>query len=118
MIYKALDEYSKRDLNPHSHYWPKDFKSFVSTIPPSGQPALRRGRWRKSAAKLRQLLKLCKFHAQKLTSIYRCGCGQRRWGSEWHGGAAVDAVPGCASGGAPRRTCVDACAPDALSGEI
>ena len=32
MIYKALDEYSKRDLNPHSHYWPKDFKSFVSTI--------------------------------------------------------------------------------------
>ena len=25
MIYKALDEYSKRDLNPHSHYWPKDF---------------------------------------------------------------------------------------------
>ena len=34
MIYKALDEYSKRDLNPHSHYWPKDFKSFVSTIPP------------------------------------------------------------------------------------
>ena len=36
MIYKALDEYSKRDLNPHSHYWPKDFKSFVSTIPPFG----------------------------------------------------------------------------------
>ena len=24
-------EYSKRDLNPHSHHWPKDFKSFVST---------------------------------------------------------------------------------------
>ena len=37
MIYKALDEYSKRDLNPHSHYWPKDFKSFVSTIPPFEQ---------------------------------------------------------------------------------
>ena len=33
MIYKALDEYSKRDLNPHSHYWPKDFKSFVSGLP-------------------------------------------------------------------------------------
>ena len=32
------------------------------------------------------------------------------------GGAAVDAVPGCASGGAPRRTCVDACAPDAVGG--
>ena len=31
MIYKALDEYSKRDLNPHSHYWPRDFKSLVST---------------------------------------------------------------------------------------
>ena len=31
-------EYPKRDLNPHSHHWPKDFKSFVSTIPPSGQP--------------------------------------------------------------------------------
>ena len=23
--------YSKWDLNPHSHHWPKDFKSFVST---------------------------------------------------------------------------------------
>ena len=31
--------YPKRDLNPHSHYWPKDFKSFVSTIPPFGQPS-------------------------------------------------------------------------------
>ena len=29
MIYKALDEYSKRDLNPHSHYWPRDFKSLA-----------------------------------------------------------------------------------------
>lgn len=26
----------ERDSNPHSHFWPKDFKSFVSTIPPSG----------------------------------------------------------------------------------
>ena len=42
MIYKALDEYSKRDLNPHSHYWPKDFKSFVSTIPPVEHPQKRR----------------------------------------------------------------------------
>ena len=42
MIYKALDEYSKRDLNPHSHYWPKDFKSFVSTIPPFEHPQKRR----------------------------------------------------------------------------
>ena len=42
MIYKALDEYSKRDLNPHSHYWPKDFKSFVSTIPPFKHPQKRR----------------------------------------------------------------------------
>ena len=42
MIYKALDEYSKRDLNPHSHYWPKDFKSFVSTIPPLEHPQKRR----------------------------------------------------------------------------
>ena len=23
--------YRGRDLNPHSHHWPKDFKSFVST---------------------------------------------------------------------------------------
>ena len=23
--------YSKRDLNPHSHCWPRDFKSLVST---------------------------------------------------------------------------------------
>ena len=34
--------YSKRDLNPHSHYWPKDFKSFVSTIPPFEHPQKRR----------------------------------------------------------------------------
>ena len=33
--------YSKRDLNPHSHYWPKDFKSFVSTIPPFEHPQKR-----------------------------------------------------------------------------
>ena len=24
----------ERDSNPHSHYWPRDFKSLVSTIPP------------------------------------------------------------------------------------
>ncbi len=24
-------QYRERDLNPHSHHWPKDFKSFVST---------------------------------------------------------------------------------------
>ncbi len=23
--------YSKRDLNPHNHYWSRDFKSLVST---------------------------------------------------------------------------------------
>ena len=27
----CLFMYSKRDLNPHSHYWPRDFKSLVST---------------------------------------------------------------------------------------
>ena len=32
------------------------------------------------------------------------------------GGAAVDAVLECVSGGAPRRICVDACAPDAVGG--
>ena len=25
--------YLKRDLNPHAHYWTKDFKSFLSTVP-------------------------------------------------------------------------------------
>ena len=25
----------ERDSNPHSHSWPRDFKSLVSTIPPS-----------------------------------------------------------------------------------
>ena len=29
---------SKRDSNPHSHYWPRDFKSLVSTIPPFERP--------------------------------------------------------------------------------
>ena len=52
--------YPKRDLNPHSHHWPRDFKSLVSTdstirasyskgilspsclpIPPSGHPIQR-----------------------------------------------------------------------------
>lgn len=28
---------SKRDSNSHGHFCPKDFKSFVSTIPPSEQ---------------------------------------------------------------------------------
>ena len=37
-------------------------------------------------------------------------------GSEWQGGAAVDALPECASGGAPRRMCVCACTPDAVGG--
>ena len=32
------------------------------------------------------------------------------------GGAAVDAVLECVSGGAPRRMCVGACAPDAVGG--
>ena len=52
MIYKALDEYSKRDLNPHSHYWPKDFKSFVSTIPPFEHPQKRRAETRLELATL------------------------------------------------------------------
>gem|GEM_PF-5936674 len=29
--------YPERDLNPHKHYCSQDFKSCVSTIPPSGQ---------------------------------------------------------------------------------
>lgn len=29
--------YPERDLNPHRHYCPLDFKSSVSTIPPSGR---------------------------------------------------------------------------------
>ena len=45
-----------------------------------------------------------------------------RPGIEWrgryapHGGAAVDAVLECVSGGAPRRICIDACTPDAVGG--
>ena len=31
MIISDLSRTSKRDLNPHSHYWPRDFKSLVST---------------------------------------------------------------------------------------
>ena len=34
LIYKPFrfcTLYRERDLNPHSHHWPKDFKSFVST---------------------------------------------------------------------------------------
>ena len=29
---------SKRDSNSHGHFCPKDFKSFVSTIPPFERP--------------------------------------------------------------------------------
>ena len=47
--------YSKRDLNPHSHHWPKDFKSFVSTDS-TIRAALKRGTegciTRKCAAKV------------------------------------------------------------------
>ena len=45
-----------------------------------------------------------------------------RPGIEWRGryapqgGAAVDAVLECVGGGAPRRMCVGACAPDAVGG--
>ena len=28
----------ERDSNPHNHSWSRDFKSLVSTIPPSRQP--------------------------------------------------------------------------------
>ena len=41
LTHKSFKKYPKRDLNPHSHYWPKDFKSFVSTIPPFGHPLRR-----------------------------------------------------------------------------
>ena len=27
----------ERDSNPHNHFWSRDFKSLVSTIPPSRQ---------------------------------------------------------------------------------
>lgn len=32
--------YLRRDSNPHNRLWSKDFKSFVSTIPPLRQPHL------------------------------------------------------------------------------
>ena len=42
--------------------------------------------------------------------------GERMMRYAPQGGAAVDAVPGCASGGAPRRISVGCCAPDAVGG--
>ena len=42
--------------------------------------------------------------------------GERMMRYAPHGGAAVDAVPGCASGGAPRRICIGCCAPDSVGG--
>ena len=30
-VFEFFFQYRERDLNPHSHHWPKDFKSFVST---------------------------------------------------------------------------------------
>ena len=39
---------------------------------------------------------------------------ERRGGPQ--GGASVDALAECASGGAPRRMCVCACTPDAVGG--
>ena len=32
------EKYRRRDLNPHEHFCSKDFKSFVSTIPPLRHP--------------------------------------------------------------------------------
>ena len=31
MMQGCFISYREWDLNPHSHHWPKDFKSFVST---------------------------------------------------------------------------------------
>ena len=42
--------------------------------------------------------------------------GERMMRYAPQGGAAVDAVPECAIGGAPRRMCVDACTPDVVGG--
>ena len=33
--WNEIDKCRERDSNPHSHSWPRDFKSLVSTIPPS-----------------------------------------------------------------------------------
>ena len=33
----AVGKCRERDSNPHNHFWSRDFKSLVSTIPPSRQ---------------------------------------------------------------------------------
>ncbi len=45
--------YREWDLNPHSHHWPKDFKSFVSTYSTIAAD--------KSGAKVQQNLHIRKF---------------------------------------------------------
>ena len=37
ILTSCVPGYPERDLNPHRHYCPLDFKSSVSTIPPSGR---------------------------------------------------------------------------------
>ena len=37
LFYRAAGKCRERDSNPHNHFWSRDFKSLVSTIPPSRQ---------------------------------------------------------------------------------
>ena len=37
LFYLAVGKCRERDSNPHNHFWSRDFKSLVSTIPPSRQ---------------------------------------------------------------------------------
>ena len=36
-LFLAAGKCRERDSNPHNHFWSRDFKSLVSTIPPSRQ---------------------------------------------------------------------------------
>ena len=52
-------QYREWDLNPHSHRWPKDFKSFVSTYSTIAAVEI----FSKSAAKVLLFFDMCKLFA-------------------------------------------------------
>ena len=60
LFYLAAGKCRERDSNPHNHFWSRDFKSLVSTIPPSRQPlhcfnapakVLKSGKWKEKSGK-------------------------------------------------------------------
>ena len=63
LFYLAAGKCRERDSNPHNHFWSRDFKSLVSTIPPSRQLF--------AGAKVRLFIGITKFFRIFSRILYR-----------------------------------------------